>query len=78
MVSATFFSAPCPSHLLQSCALVLHILGQQDEHAEVFVLEGKLYDLTVDAVNASHTERGLHVHHLHWFGLSLGKGQESK
>lgn len=39
----------------------------------MLVLKGKLYELTVDTVDVAHTERGLHVHHLHWFGVRLKK-----
>lgn len=58
-------------HLLQARGLILHILGQQDEHAEVLVLKGKLYDFTVDTVNVAHAEHGFQTHHLHWLGVRL-------
>lgn len=60
-----------PPHLLQARGLILHILGEQNEHAEVFVLKGKLYDLAINTINVAHTERGFHIHHLHWFGVRL-------
>lgn len=58
-------------HLLQTRGLILHVLGQQDEHAEVLVLKGELYDLTVDTVNVAHAEHGFQIHHLHWLGVRL-------
>lgn len=60
-----------PPHLLQARGLILHILGQQNEHAEMLILKGKLYDLTTDTVDVAHTERGLHTHHLHGLGVRL-------
>lgn len=58
-------------HLLQARRLILHVLGQQDEHAEVLILKGDLYDLTVDTVNVAHAEHGFQTHHLHWLGVRL-------
>lgn len=60
-----------PPHLLQARGLVVHVFGQQDEHAEVLVLEGELYDLAADAVDVAQAERGLQAHHLHWLGVRL-------
>ena len=60
-----------PPHLLQARGLILQVLGQQDEHAEVLVLKRELYDLAVDAVDVAHAERGFQAHHLHWLGVRL-------
>ena len=64
-------NTPLPPHLLQARGLILHILGEQNKQAEVFVLKGKLYDLTINTINVAHTERGVHIHHLHRFGVCL-------
>lgn len=71
MLGFSRLSAQLPPNLLQACGLILHVLGEHNEHTQMLILERKFYDLTADVINVTQAESGLKIHHLYGFGVCL-------